>query len=464
GDLGSGALSVNGQREASNGFLLNGATVQESGFGGTSAVPDLDSIAEFRILTNNYDAEYGNYGGGQINVITKSGTKHFHGNVFEFLRNTNLDARGFFDPFRGAYHQNQFGGTLGGPVRQDKVFFFGDYQGNRKVQGVTTPPNTVPTLAEQSGDFSQILDQNGQSLMKGSVQGGLWAQQLSDELGYTVLPGEPYFTPGCSSVNCVFPEAQIPKRAFSVPTQNLLKYIPTPNEGTSFFSTAFPLRLTDNKASGRVNADTRLGLLSAYYFFDDYTLIDPYPTANVPGFDAASTGRTQVVNLGDTKTFGSNAVNEARIGFVRANTFLTQPKGGTGVNLDSLGFTTGGNGIVPLAPQFEGVPEIDFFGLGLSVGVPSHPTRLIENTFQLLDNFSKVVGRHKLQFGGTFHYNQLVEQLDNVANGSFAFGGAETGIDFADFLIGAPTFYIQGQALPFNGRSRYFGFYGQDSW
>src|SRR5262249_8947655 len=315
GGLGSGALSVNGQREASNGFLLNGATVHESGFGGTSAIPDLDSIAEFRILTNNYDAEYGNYGGGQVNVITKSGTNHFHGNIFEFLRNTNLDARGFFDPLRGAYHQNQFGGTLGGPLKQDKAFFFADYQGNRKVQGVTTPPNTVPTLAQQGGDFSQVVDQNGQSLMTGNVQGALWAQQLSGELGYTVSPGEPYFMPGCSSVNCVFPGAQIPKRATSVPTQNLLKYIPSPNTGASFFSTAFPLGLSDNKTSGRVDANTRLGLLSAYYFFDNYELDDPYPTANVPGFNAAGTGRTQVVNLGDTNAFGSTTVNEARIGF-----------------------------------------------------------------------------------------------------------------------------------------------------
>lgn len=153
--------------------------MQESGFGGTTAIPDLDSIAEFRILTNNYDAEYGNYGGGQINVITKSGTNHLHGNLFEFFRNTNLDARGFFDPQRGAYHQNEFGGTIGGSIMRDKIFFFADYQGNLKVQGVTSPPNTVPTLGEQGGDFSQIVSQNGQSLMMGTVQGPLWAQQLS---------------------------------------------------------------------------------------------------------------------------------------------------------------------------------------------------------------------------------------------------------------------------------------------
>src|ERR1700737_4817437 len=114
-------------REGNNGFLLNGATVQEFGYGGTSVIPNLDSIAEFRILTNNFDAEYGNYSGGQINVITKSGANRLHGNVFEFLRNTDFDAANYFDQGkRGAYHQNQFGGTLGGPIVHDKIFFFGD--------------------------------------------------------------------------------------------------------------------------------------------------------------------------------------------------------------------------------------------------------------------------------------------------------------------------------------------------
>jgi hypothetical protein len=119
GDENGGGLSVNGMREAANGFVLNGATVQESGFGGAAVVPNLDSIAEFRILTNNFDAEYGNYSGGQVNVVTKMGTNGFHGSGFEFLRNTSLDAKNFFDPVRGTYHQNQLGGTFGGPIKRD---------------------------------------------------------------------------------------------------------------------------------------------------------------------------------------------------------------------------------------------------------------------------------------------------------------------------------------------------------
>jgi hypothetical protein len=459
GDLNSGALSVNGQREANNGFLLNGATVQESGYGGTTAIPNLDSIAEFRILTNNYDAEYGNYSGGQINVITKSGTNRIHGNVFEFVRNSALNTRNYFAPVGtiGAYHQNQFGGTVGGPIVRDKVFFFADYQGNRKIVGESSPLVSVLTPAEASGDFSAAASQ-----LNGKVTGKTWAQQLSTALGYNVFEGENYYLSGCTSANCVFPNAQIPASVFSPISKNLLSFIPTTASG-SFTTSSVPDRLRDDKTSGRVDANTGLGLVSIYYLFDNYTLSSPYPTANVPGFDAAGTGRTQVINLGDTKTFGSAIVNEARVAFVRVNNSLNLPKGGKSVTLSGLGFTTGGNGIIPLDPSVEGVPEIDF-GSGLVIGVPSRPNRLIENTFQVLDNFSRVVGTHNLKLGANFHYNQLVEQLHNVLDGNFFFAGSETGSDFADFLLGAPTNYLQGQAEPSNGRSKYFGAYGQDSW
>ena len=130
GGLNPGTISINGQREFSNAFIVNGSDAEEDVNSGTAIIPNLDSIAEFRILTGNFDAEYGEHSGGQINVVTKSGTNEFHGDAFEFLRNTNLDARNYFSPTRGAFDQNQFGGTFGGPIRRNKVFFFTDYQGN----------------------------------------------------------------------------------------------------------------------------------------------------------------------------------------------------------------------------------------------------------------------------------------------------------------------------------------------
>ncbi len=154
GALNPGNQSINGQREDANGFLVNGSDVKEEMNGGTAIVPDLDSISEFRVLTNNFDAEYGNYAGGIVTAVTKSGTNQIHGDAFEFLRNTNLDAKGFFDLHRDTYDQNQFGGTIGGPIQKNKIFFFGDYQGTRTTEGLDSGQVSVPTLAERAGDFA----------------------------------------------------------------------------------------------------------------------------------------------------------------------------------------------------------------------------------------------------------------------------------------------------------------------
>ena len=154
-------ISINGQRESSNGFMVNGVDVQEHMNGGTSVVPDLDSIEQFRVLTNNFDPEYGNYNGGMVTVVTKSGSNRLHGKAFEFFRNTSLDARGYFDLTRPEFKQNQFGmalgGPIGGPLERLNLFFFIDYQGTRKNQGISTGNISVPTLAERSGNFAGEL-------------------------------------------------------------------------------------------------------------------------------------------------------------------------------------------------------------------------------------------------------------------------------------------------------------------
>jgi Carboxypeptidase regulatory-like domain len=156
GDLNPGTISINGQREFANAFIVNGSDAEEDVNSGTAIIPNLDSIAEFRILTSNFDVEHGEHSGGQIEVVTKSGTNEFHGDAFEFLRNTDLDARNYFSPTRGAFRQNQFGGTFGGPIRRNKIFFFLDYQGTRLTQGVDTGQIPVPFVQDRAGDLSDI--------------------------------------------------------------------------------------------------------------------------------------------------------------------------------------------------------------------------------------------------------------------------------------------------------------------
>ncbi len=151
GETNTGQFSIHGQRESDNAYYLNGASVQESIGQQAGIIPNLDSIAEFRILSSNVDAEYGGFTGGIINVVTKPGTNSYHGNLFEFYRNTDLDARNYFSPERATFHQNQYGGTFGGPIAKDKIFFFADYQGERSIQGIETGEIGVSRLANRCG-------------------------------------------------------------------------------------------------------------------------------------------------------------------------------------------------------------------------------------------------------------------------------------------------------------------------
>jgi len=465
GDLNPGTISINGQREFANAFIVNGSDAEEDVNSGAAIIPNLDSIAEFRILTNNFDAEYGGHSGGQINVITKSGTNAFHGDAFEFLRNTALDARNYFSPQRATYDQNQFGGTLGGPIRRNKVFFFADYQGTRLTQGIDTGRIPVPSTQDRSGNLLDLANS-----LTGTVTGQAWANVLSKELGYSVSPGERYYVPGCtSSSQCVLPNAVIPVTAWSAPAKNLLQYIPQPNAGANTLATsAYNETLRDDKGAYRLDYNSHWGLLSAYYFLDDYTLNNPYPVAqsgaSVPGFNALYLGRAQLLSVSDTKTFGPTAVNEFHFSYLRDNNDLGKPIGGVGTSLASQGFVTGPGtpGIVPLNPQGEGVENIVFNSF--SIGTNANELKQVNNTFQWIDNFSKLVGRHTLKFGVEFHYDQINTTPIAQANGSFLFTGSETGSDFADFLLGIPSQYNQSQLQPFYGRNKYWGLYGQDSW
>jgi Carboxypeptidase regulatory-like domain len=468
GDLNPGNLSIDGQRESSNGFLVNGIDVQEHTNGGTSIVANLDSIDEFRVLINNFDPEYGNYNGGMVTVITKSGNDSFHGNVFEFIRNTALDARGYFDPSRPVFRRNQFGDTLGGPVRRDKVYFFVDYQGTRTNEGVETGNISVPSTQDRTGNLADLA-----STLTGRVSGTYLANLLSSpqELGYTVYAGEPYYTPGCTSPSvCAFPNAVIPQSAWSAPAVGLLQYIPVPNDGTDQFSTsAYRQTVHDYKTSGRIDANVgRWGQLSGYYFFDDYRLDNPYPGqqggASIPGFDAVTFGRAQLVSLGDTKVFGTGMVNEFHVGYLRYANVIGQPKGGLGVSQAAQGFSTStaDGGFTIQAPQFEGVENIVL--PSLIMGVPITNETQINNTLYLSDTFSKVTGTHTLRFGGQFHWDQVNEHPNATFNGTFNIDGTETGSAFADFLIGVPSNFTQSSGQPFYLRNRYAGLFGQDSW
>jgi Carboxypeptidase regulatory-like domain len=459
GNTNTGQFSIHGQRESDNAYYLNGASVQETIGQQAGIIPNLDSIAEFRILSSNVDAEYGSFTGGLINVVTKSGTSHFHGSVFEFLRNTHLDAKSYFDTARSVFHQNQYGGTFGGPIRKDKIFFFSDYQGQRTVQGIPTGQVQVPTLANRQGDFSS-------QGFSGVVNGSYLAQTLSQRLGYQVTQGEPF--------SQVFPNGIIPQRAWGNAAQHMLQYIPSPNIGTNLFSSGAEKRtINDDKASGRVDFNSnRYGTSSIYYFYDKYYLDDPYPSglggATVPGpngpYDAVSSGVDQSAVLSNIHSFGSNTVNEARFGFTRLDNKIGMPKGGVGVTLQQQGITAGGEGIVQGFPQQAGV-ELMYFN-GFAVGTNPFSLGQVNDTYDLGDSISRTIGNHTLKAGGRYIWYKVKQAPNLVANGTFSFfgsGSQTTGNGFADFLLGLPDFYSQQSSPKFYESAADGDLFAQDS-
>ena len=485
----AGNVSVNGQRETANAFLVNGGDVSEGRNLGAGLVPNLDSVEEFRLITNSFDAEYGKFSGAVMNAITKSGTNGFHGDVFEFLRNDYLDARSFALPTKSELHRNQFGFTAGGPFLKNKLFWFTDYQGTRQVQAAETGILNLPPAAQFQGNF-------GPGALTGVVDGGPggagscpsgvgpctdWPTRLSQRLGYTVTSGEPYWTAGCNTLadaqagTCVFPGGIIPQSAWSPAAIGTIGYIPQPNIDTIaglYSDNSQKNTVRDDKIGERVDFNNRkTGNWSFYYHFDDSTVLSALPSggASVPGFPAQTPTRAQEFVISNTKNFGATAVNEARATFFRTSTHLDNPTGGK-ASLSSLGFVTGAGtqGIIPDAyPNYpEYVPQLYFNNF--AIGAPSLITFQPNNTYTVSDGFSKVAGRHTIKFGGEFRYLQVNERNLASQDGAFVFDGTVTGVDFADYLLGAPTGagggFTQAALQLLDSRTRYGGAYAQDTW
>ncbi len=481
GILNAGNISVNGQRETANAFLVNGGDVSEGRNLGTGFIPNLDSVEEFRLITNSFDAEYGKFSGAVMNAITKSGTNAFHGDAFEFLRNDAFDATNYFAPSKSELRRNQFGYTLGGPIWKDHLFFFSDYQGTRQVQGAETGLVTVPTAAERQGQFDPSVfattNSAGQSVPT-TIDGPYWAQVLSQRLGYTVTQGEPYSVVGCTSTTqCVFPGGVIPQAAWAPPASHILAYIPTatlPGAVNNYSNNSQRNVANDDKIGERVDFNNKLtGNWSWYYGYDNSSVDDALPAGgqpNVPGFPTDTPSRAQQFVMSNTKTIGSTAVNEARATVFR-NVLHKDNPAGSFASLSSLGFVTGANtlGIAPLPGYPEYMPQVSLSLIGLNIGVPTLNTFQPNTTYTVSDVFSKSAGKHTWKFGGEFRYVQVNERNYASPNGQFTFDGSATGSDTADFLLGATCVscggaYIQAAKQVLDSRTKYGGAFAQDSW
>src|SRR5260221_12875205 len=268
----AGVVSVNGGRGRDNNFTVNGGDGNDQ-FAGLPAIqPSPDAIAEFRVLTNTFDAEYGRNSGAVVNVVTKSGTNNFHGSTYEFFRNQSLNAKNFFDTTKLSYLQNQFGATLGGPIHKDKTFFFVTYEGDRIRRGTSGDTVNVPTLAERNGDFSE----GGNGQFQGSLTSDAVATTLNSRCGLGIpLPST---QGGSVPWSSVFPNQRIPTNCFDPTAADLFaQYVPAPNVGDSFFQ-GVPLgHERSNQLTIKIDHElTKKQRLTGYYYLTDHFLEKPF--------------------------------------------------------------------------------------------------------------------------------------------------------------------------------------------
>ena len=439
-----GAVSVNGGRGRANNFSVNGGDANDLFVNLPTVQPSPDSIQEFRVLTNTFDAEYGRNSGSVINVVTKSGTNQWHGSTYEFFRNKVLNANEYcFTGGEGLpcekpqFNQNQFGGTFGGPIKKDRTFFFASYEGRRIRQGILSPAVTVPSSQETPSPTNLV---NGQIVADFSdvnpVAGGNASPFAGALTNSSILSSRP----GCQAATTaigggaiadgaayatIFPNSQIPLACMDPTAVDLLQFVPQAPNGGNLITTV-PTEPTRGdqftvKVDHRINDKQNL---SIYYYFDDERIVQPFANfeltgANVPGFGSIIAQRIQQWNVSHTWTISNDMVNEARFNYNREAQQTFQHPENTELVQNScppapswLTSVTGAPpcfygdvasnlyGIHPyLGGSREGLPSISVAG-GFSLGNDSEgELPQTGNSFQWSDNLTKVSGVHTFKFG-----------------------------------------------------------------
>ncbi len=386
-----GAISVNGAREQSNDFLLDGVDNNDLYINQYSVLPSVDAIQEFKVQSGDYSAEFGRGGGAQVNVVLKSGTNLFHGSGFEFVRNRNLDAKNFFDEpdctpdsIQGTcapiprLDRNQFGGTLGGPIQKDKTFFFASYEGLRLRQATTREAN-VPSQVE-------LEEANG--LLQG--------------LGFPQNPA------GVAALNLI-------------PAANVA--MPDLPDSTTYVSSPV---IQDTNDLLTIKLDRQTGsnnTFSAHYSLFNENRFNPFDPVNaftsLPGYGSSTINRGQNAGFTWTHVFSSHWVNEARLGFNRLRAADFQQDSGNNVT-QQLGFPT-----VSTNPVDWGYPNVNLYGFD-GIGEPvNYPQDRHDNTYEFADNLAWNWGRHQFKFGTDIRRFQLNDYLNFISRGDWFFDGLQ---------------------------------------
>ena len=471
-ERGNEALSVNGLRVSNNNYLLDGVDNNEFGLGGVIALPPPDAIQEFRIEENSMSAEFGR-GGAAVNVALKSGTNELHGGLYEFLRNEKLDARNFFDADRAPFRRNQFGGYLGGPIRKNRTFIFGDYQGFRRREAVTNIA-TVPNAAERAGDFRDRLTPPGSPPQTFSPCPNPGPGDPTFDVGTIFNPlSTTNFT--CANLDVVLLRNPIsysgqvniiPPAGFcaSNPSPNcidinsvglnIVNLYPAPNRPGAGLADNFLLnpKLSNDQDAFDVRGDQRFSeqdQFFAHFSYSNIRSLRPATLGNLGGDECCpsnSKNRSQHWATGWTHTLSSNLLNDLHGGYFRYTVAGLPLNFGQDLS-KNLGIPFANRGD-PTSSGLSLVEPAGFTSLGDSLWTPEF---VVENIFQIADTLSWVRGKHSLKFGIDFRRQQRNFFQTTAPRGWFQLTGQYTndlstangGNGLADLLLGVPIFSEQ---------------------
>jgi hypothetical protein len=422
-------INILGQRTGHNLFLVDGVSVTDEYYNNVAVSPSPDDTREFNMAKTDYDAEFGGKSGGVINVVTQSGTNLFHGSIYEFLRNSHLDARNFFDAGGPAppFHENQFGAAFGGRVVKDRTFFFLNYDGQRILQSLADI-FSVPTEAQRSGIFTTTImnPASGQPFAGNTINVPL------DPAAVALLSRVPL--PNLSG------------------TANNLRAVEEQRMNTDQFNARIDHRFSEHDSMW-----ARGAVFEASEF-------DPFGSsvlneALLPGFGRNLDTHSDNAGTGETHVFSASVVNEFRFGWLRVSGGQADPNAGNPFagQYGLQGTTTN--------PKDLGFPQVSLSNQFTTIGDATGFTSRIDRDFELYDNVSIQRGRHSLKVGGYFFHLNFNPSYPNDARGVYTFSGAYTGNALADFLLGYPSQAQTGIGEGAeNAHTNWAHFYAEDGW
>jgi hypothetical protein len=498
----AGAVSVNGGRGRANNFSVNGGDANDQFANLPTIQPTPDAIEEFRVISNTFDAEYGRNSGAVVNVITKSGTNQWHGDVYEYFRNTVLNAQGFFNTVKPQENQNQFGGTFGGPIIKDRTFFFVSYEGRRIRQGISGQTVAVPTPQERTGVFNGGLG--------GAITDQFAADALNGRPGCTsAITAEGGQTPVAgASWGGIFPSdangnATIPTACQDPVAIDMLRFVPAANRPDGVTYQAVPVS-ADTQNQFTVRFDHHINArqnFSFYYYFTNDANFQPFydfqaSGANIPGFGANVGSRYQQYNPSHTWTITNSLINEARFTYMREGQLTFQhPQSTNAVQNSCLSAAaqavcfngtsdsnSGPNSIVGQLgtnPQFgitTGLPAdhtgVPFIGVGGGFAIGNGwegELPQVGNSFMWSDSLTWVKSNHTMKFGADIRRAQFDQTLYYNVSGEYSFNSTTEnsvlyGDNYPGYLLGLDDSYSQGSAQREDIRNTGVYLFAQDSW